>query len=124
MIRGLAVPRQACWEAGNSRAGKRPWSLLPWRSGAVEPGAPRMAVIPDFKSTTLMAFLKQNVAPGSTVYTDGLKSFTVEKRGRGTGRAPHGGHPGLQEHNSDGLPETKRGPRFHGIHRRSQELHH
>jgi transposase-like protein len=35
-----------------------------------------MAVIPDFKSTTLMAFLKQNVAPGSTVYTDGLKSFT------------------------------------------------
>src|ERR1035441_959959 len=76
MIRGLAVPRQACWEAGNSRAGKRPWSLLPWRSGAVEPGAPRMAVIPDFKSTTLMAFLKQNVAPGSTVYTDGLKSFT------------------------------------------------
>src|ERR1039458_109894 len=72
----LAVPRQACWEAGNSRAGKRPWSLLPWRSGAVEPGAPRMAVIPDFKSTTLMAFLKQNVAPGSTVYTDGLKSFT------------------------------------------------
>ena len=35
-----------------------------------------MAVIPDFKSTTLSAFLKQNVAPGSTVYTDGLKSFT------------------------------------------------
>lgn len=34
-----------------------------------------MAVIPDFKSTTLIAFLKQNV-PGSTVYTDGLKSFT------------------------------------------------
>ena len=39
-------------------------------------GRARMAVIPDFKSTTLMAFLKQNVAPGSTVYTDGLKSFT------------------------------------------------
>ena len=35
-----------------------------------------MAVIPDFKSATLIAFLKQNVAPGSTVYTDGLKSFT------------------------------------------------
>jgi transposase-like protein len=35
-----------------------------------------MAVIPDFKSTTLIAFLNQNVARGSTVCTDGLKSFT------------------------------------------------
>ena len=35
-----------------------------------------MEVIPDFKSTTLIAFLKRNVAVGSTVYTDGLKSFT------------------------------------------------
>ncbi len=35
-----------------------------------------MEVIPDFKSTTLIAFLKQNVESGSTVYTDGLKSFT------------------------------------------------
>src|SRR5205085_5962140 len=34
------------------------------------------AVIPDFKSPTLIAFLKQNVEPGSIVYTDGLKSFT------------------------------------------------
>ncbi len=39
-------------------------------------GRVRMAVIPDFKSTTLTAFLKHNVAPGSTIYTDGLKSFT------------------------------------------------
>jgi len=39
-------------------------------------GRARMAVISDFKSQTLIAFLKQNVAPGSTVYTDGLKSFT------------------------------------------------
>ena len=39
-------------------------------------GRARMQVIPDFKSTTLLAFLKRNVAPGSTVYTDGLKSFT------------------------------------------------
>ncbi len=35
-----------------------------------------MAVIPDFKSVTLNAFVQQNVAPGSTIYTDGLKSFT------------------------------------------------
>jgi len=39
-------------------------------------GRARMAVIPDFKASTLMAFLKQNVEPGSVVYTDGLKSFT------------------------------------------------
>jgi transposase-like protein len=32
--------------------------------------------LPDFRSTTFLAFLKQNVAPGSIVYTDGLKSFS------------------------------------------------
>ena len=39
-------------------------------------GRARMEVIPDFKGSTLLAFLKQHVTPGSTVYTDGLKSFT------------------------------------------------
>jgi len=39
-------------------------------------GRAPIQVISDFKSTTLLAFLKRNVAPGSTVYTDGLKSFT------------------------------------------------
>lgn len=39
-------------------------------------GRARMKVIPDFKSTTLIDFLKRNVAPGTKVYTDGLKSFT------------------------------------------------
>lgn len=39
-------------------------------------GRVRMAVIPDFKSVTLKAFVQQNVAPGATIYTDGLKSFT------------------------------------------------
>src|ERR1700692_4616572 len=38
-------------------------------------GRARMAVIPDFKSATLLGFLKENVEMGSTVYTDGLKSF-------------------------------------------------
>ena len=44
-------------------------------------GRVRMAVIPDFKSTTMNAFIKQNVAPGSTLYTDGLKSFTGLQEG-------------------------------------------
>jgi transposase-like protein len=39
-------------------------------------GRIRMAVIPDSKSGTLTAFLKANVAPGSTVFTDGFKGFT------------------------------------------------
>jgi transposase-like protein len=39
-------------------------------------GRARMAVIPDFRGDTLLGFLQQNVAPGSVVYTDGLKSFT------------------------------------------------
>ena len=42
------------------------------RSGRV-----RMSVIPDFKKVTIDRFLAQNVVPGSTIYTDGLKTFTA-----------------------------------------------
>jgi transposase-like protein len=38
-------------------------------------GRVRMAVIPHFKATTLTSFIKQHVAPGSTIYTDGLRQF-------------------------------------------------
>src|ERR1700674_4651384 len=38
-------------------------------------GRIRMAVISDFKQTTMIAFVKQHVSPGSTVHTDGLKGF-------------------------------------------------
>src|SRR5438477_8975658 len=38
-------------------------------------GRVRMAVIPNFKQTTMIAFVKQHVHPGSTVHTDGLKGF-------------------------------------------------
>jgi transposase-like protein len=34
-----------------------------------------MTVIPDFKAATIIPFLTQNAEPGSTIYTDGLKSF-------------------------------------------------
>jgi transposase-like protein len=37
-------------------------------------GRARMAVLPDFRGNTMIGFLK-HVAPGSTIYTDGLKSF-------------------------------------------------
>lgn len=39
-------------------------------------GRARMSVIPDFKASTITRFLTQNVAPGSIIYSDGLKSFT------------------------------------------------
>lgn len=42
------------------------------RSGRV-----RMSVIPDFKKVTIDKFLARNVAPGSTIYTDGLKTFAA-----------------------------------------------
>ena len=35
----------------------------------------RMAVIPNFKQTTMIDFVKQHVSPGSTVHPDGLKGF-------------------------------------------------
>src|SRR4051795_5175088 len=38
-------------------------------------GRARMSVIPDFKASTITRFFIQNVAPGFTIYTDGLKSF-------------------------------------------------
>jgi transposase-like protein len=38
-------------------------------------GRARMGMIPDFKATTITTFLTQNVAPGATIYTDGLKTF-------------------------------------------------
>ncbi len=38
-------------------------------------GRVRMMVIPDFKSAAIIPFLVEHVEPGSTIYTDGLKSF-------------------------------------------------
>ena len=35
----------------------------------------RMAVIPDFTQATMRAFVQQHVAPGSIIYTDGLKAY-------------------------------------------------
>ncbi len=45
------------------------------KRGSNRSGRLRMTVIPDFKSTTFVDFAKQNVTPGSTIHTDGLKSF-------------------------------------------------
>lgn len=41
------------------------------RSGRV-----RMTVLPDFTAATMTVLIKQQIAPGSTIYTDGLGSFS------------------------------------------------
>ena len=38
-------------------------------------GRVRLAVAPDFKQATMLEFVRAHVAPGSTVYTDGLKGW-------------------------------------------------
>jgi len=44
------------------------------KRGAVS-GRIRMAVVPNFKQTTMVDFVTHHVTRGSTVYTDGLKGF-------------------------------------------------
>jgi transposase-like protein len=39
-------------------------------------GRTRMSVIPDFKAATIRSFLSPNIATGSSIHTDGLKSFS------------------------------------------------
>jgi len=46
-----------------------------------------MAVIPDFKKTTMIDFVKQHIILGSTVYTDSLKTWRL--RTSGTWPAPN-----------------------------------
>jgi transposase-like protein len=53
-------------------------------------GRLRMAVIPDFRTTTVNRFITRNIAPGSLICTDGLKSFS-----------------GLQEIGFQHLPRTQ-----------------
>jgi hypothetical protein len=45
------------------------------KRGQTTTGRAPMAVTPDFRRETLLGFLKDNVEPGSTVYTDGLRAL-------------------------------------------------
>jgi transposase-like protein len=84
-LRGEVEVDDDTW-VGGTQAGLRGSRQLKGRKAALvlvavekrgrATGRARMNVIADFKSATLIAFLKQNVESGSTVYTDGLKSFT------------------------------------------------
>jgi transposase-like protein len=67
---------------GGTQAGLRGQSPTQRTESGVSPGCRREAGArtygryPNFRSETLLTFLKSNLAPGSTIYTDGLKSFT------------------------------------------------
>lgn len=90
LLRG-AVEIDEAW-IGGPQAGLRGSRQLKGRRAALvlvavekrgkASGRVRMAVIPDFKATTLSSFIQQHIAAGSTIYTDALKSFTgLEKAG-------------------------------------------
>ena len=50
-------------------------------------GRVRMAALLDLKEATVHAFVKQHIAPGSTLYTDAYKSFDdCRRQGSGTCR--------------------------------------
>ena len=79
---GLVVPRRVCAAVVNLRGVEPLLSWWPLRNAVRRRGELRMAVIPDFKATTLSGFIQQHIAPGSTIYTDALKSFTgLDKAG-------------------------------------------
>ena len=71
---GLEVSKRVYGEADNCGAERLTIVVAVEKRGRAT-GRARMAVIPDFRKETLLAFLRQNVAPGSLLYTDGLGSF-------------------------------------------------
>ena len=75
MTPGSAARRQGCKEAVNCEGAAPPSCSWRWRNEARNPAACEWQVIPDFKTTTLTNFIVQHIAPGSTIYTDGLKQF-------------------------------------------------
>jgi transposase-like protein len=75
MTRGLAGNRPVCEGAANWRTAE---PLLSWslsKSVGRLPVASGWKWFLTFKAVTIISFLTQNVTPGSTIYTDGLKSF-------------------------------------------------
>jgi hypothetical protein len=77
-------------------------------------GRVRMEVIPDFSQITFTAFAKRHIAPGATIYTDGLKPFEGL---RATGYRPSIARSATSNSGSSG-PTTASGPSVAGLSRR------
>ena len=73
---GLAVPRRVARGSRKLKGRRAALVLVAVEKRGKASGRLRMAVIPDFKATTLSGFVQQHIAVGSTIYTDALKSFT------------------------------------------------
>jgi transposase-like protein len=70
---GLAASRPV--SAGADKGRRAALVLVAVEKRGRASGRVRMKVIPDFKAKTIIPFLQLNVTLGSTIYTDGLKSF-------------------------------------------------
>ena len=75
MKRGLAASRPVSDGSRQLKGRRAALVLVAVEKRGRGSGRVRMKAIPDFKAKTLLPFLHQNVSPGSTIYTDGLKSF-------------------------------------------------
>ena len=75
MTRGLAASKPVSRGSRQLKERRAALVLVAVEKRGQGSGRVRMRVIPDFKARTIIPFLTQNVAPGSTIYTDGLKSF-------------------------------------------------
>ena len=76
MRRGLGGPQLGLRGSRQLKGRKAVLVAVAVEKRANRTGRARMTVIPDFQATTLLAFIKENISPGSTIYTDGLKQFT------------------------------------------------
>lgn len=92
-------------------------------------GRVRFEVIPDFAMATLTGFAQRNIAPGSTIYTDGLKQFSgLTKAGyRHIARTQElgpGGRPVLpRAHRAVGNLQQWLIGTYHGVSRRQLQAY-
>src|ERR1039457_914560 len=75
MTRGLPASKPACGGSRQLKNRRAALVLVAVEKRGQASGRVRMNVIPDFKASTIIPVLTRNVAPGSTIHTDGLKSF-------------------------------------------------
>ena len=105
------------WVGGEQAGLRGSWQLKNRRAAlvlvAVErrgqaSGRARMNVISDFKASTIIPVLTRNVAPGSTIYTDGLNSFAGLVAAPGFEHITQ--HPAAPARNCEKVRSSRRSP--------------
>ena len=96
---GWAGLKRACSGSRQLKGRKAALVLVAVEKRGQAMGRIRMAVITDFKSSTLTRLSETKRGPGSTVYTDGLKSFTgLREASVNTCLAPSLGREAAERH--------------------------